>query len=239
MQEFQPTITTHPSLFPQEEGRSLEEGQSGVVRGHIDIGVEGISQTPKSTLADDGYGKYPTTPEPLQETQGQDHIYIEAGSSTPLSPTSPWGSEISTPGHLRRARRSSCPPPSTSPLHSNYSSQTLFDTPRDSGSSSPTSIEFRHTAKKHANCDNDCWLVLAEHLETEEQYTEDAIWEIVVEWMKVAHRTEIAELQSQLFVAEAIAQARDVDLANEKDDHDADLKIMEAMKEERSKIRKR
>ncbi len=240
MQEFQPVITTHPSLFPQEEGRSLEEGQSGVVRGHIEIGVEGISQTPKFNLADDGYGKYPTTQEPLQETQGQDHINIEAGPSTPLSPTSPLEFKMSTSGYVRRARRSSCPPSCTSPLDSTYSSQTLFDTPRHSeDSSSPTSIEFRRTTDKHANCDNDCWLVLAEHLKTEEQDTEDTKWEIVMEWMKLAHKTEVAELQSQIFVAETILQARDVDLANEREDHDADLKAIEKLKEERSKARKR
>ena len=152
---------------------------------------------------------------------------------------SPLGFEVSTPEYLRRIRRSSCPPPCTSPLDSNHSSDTLFSTPRHSeASSSPTSPEFSRTADKHGSQDNDCWLVLAEHLKMENQDSEDAKWEVVVEWMKLARRTEVAELQSELFVAEGIIQARDVDIANEKDDHDADLKIIEKLKEERSKARK-
>ena len=80
--------------------------------------------------------------------------------------------------------------------------------------------------------------MLADHLKTEELDSEDTKWETVVEWMKFAHQTEVAELQSQVFIVESILQARDVDLANGKDDHDADLKTIETLKEERSKARK-
>lgn len=56
--------------------------------------------------------------------------------------------------------------------------------------------------------------------------------------MKSAHRAEILELKSQMSVAEMILEARDVDLANEKDDHEADLEQLETLKKERSRIRK-
>lgn len=60
-----------------------------------------------------------------------------------------------------------------------------------------------------------------------------------MEWMKVAHQTEIAELQSQVFAAETILEARNVDLANQRDDHEADLRITETLTKERSDLRKR
>ena len=161
---------------------------------------------------------------------------MEAESLTPLSPIRVSGAEISTP---RKDRRSSCPAPCTSSPDSNRSSETLFSTPRYSEPSlSPISTEFHRTAHKHENQDDECWIVLAEHLKTEEQDTQDTKWEIVVEWLKFAHQTEVAELRSQVFIADAIRQARDVDLANEKDDHDADLKTMETLKEQRSKARR-
>ena len=92
---------------------------------------------------------------------------------------------------------------------------------------------------EHGSLDNHCWLVLAEHLKAEEQNAENATWEMVVEWMKVAHQTEVAELQSQVFIAETILAARNVDLANESDDHEADLKTIDTLKEERSGDRRR
>lgn len=81
--------------------------------------------------------------------------------------------------------------------------------------------------------------MLAEHLQTEEQEVENGSWETVVEWMKITHQTEIAHLKSQVFVAETVLEAREVDIANEKDDHDADLRAIETLKKERSDLRKR
>lgn len=81
--------------------------------------------------------------------------------------------------------------------------------------------------------------MLAEYLKEEEQDAENRNWEIVVEWMKFAHQTEIADLRSQIFFAETVLEAREVELANEKDDHDADLKTIETLRGERSDLRKR
>lgn len=178
------------------------------------------------------------TQESQQETQHQDHV--ETGPSSPLSSTGSSDFEISKPGHLRKARRSSCPPLCTSSPDSNHSSETLFGTPCHSeASSSPTFIDSHRTHDKHENLDNYCWLVLAEHLKAEEKDAENKNWEIVVGCMKLAHQTEIAELQSQIFVAETILEARDVELANEKDDHEADLNTIETLRKERSDVRKR
>ncbi|KAL9077003.1 MAG: hypothetical protein Q9161_000636 [Pseudevernia consocians] len=256
VQEFQPAITTHPSLLPNREEHSLKGTKAGVVQGHI--GFEGNSQIPKLNLADNrpdfGLGIDPrgfavtTSPETSgflnesvaqvlqQATQQQEKV--DSRVSTPLFSTISSGFEVSTPRQPRRARRSSCPPPCTSSPNSNHSSETLFSTPTHSETSSPTFTESCRTVDKHGIWDDHCWLMLADHLKTEEQETQDTTWEVVVEWLKFAHQTEVAELRSQVFIADAIRQARDVDLANEKDDHDADLKTMETLKEERSKARR-
>lgn len=81
--------------------------------------------------------------------------------------------------------------------------------------------------------------MLAEHLKTEEEDVENTTWKVVVEWMKSAHQTEVAELKSQVFSAETILAARNVELANAIDDHDAALRTIEALREERSDARKR
>lgn len=143
------------------------------------------------------------------------------------------------PRHPQKTRRSSCPSPCTLSPDSNHSSETLFSTPRHSRtSSSHIFVEFNRTYEKHEKPGTHCWVVLAEHLKAEEQDAENGEWELVVEWMKFAHRTEISELKSQISVAEMIIVARDVDLANEKDDHDADLEQIETLKKERGHIRK-
>ena len=172
-----------------------------------------------------------------QETQQHDHV--EAGPSSPLSQRGCPDLEISTPGPPRKLRRSSCPPPCTSSPDSNHSSETLLGTPRESEAISPKFTEFRCAIDKPGIPDNHCWLVLAEYLREEEQDAEKSSWETVVEWMKSAHQTEIAGLQSQVFVAETVLEAREVDLANQRDDHEADLRVIETLTKERSDLRKR
>lgn len=162
---------------------------------------------------------------PQQQTQRDE--YVAAQPSTP------------TLGHFV-ARRSSCPPPCTSSPESDHSSETLFSTPRHSQrSTSPIYIDFRRIVDKHISLDSHCWLVLAEHLKAEEQDVENTTLKMMMEWMKLGHQAEVAELQSQVFTAETILAARDVDLANDKDDHDAALKTITSLKDERSVLRKR
>ena len=81
--------------------------------------------------------------------------------------------------------------------------------------------------------------MLAEYLKEEEQEAANTNWEVVVEWMKFAHEVEAAQLRSQIFVAETVLEAREVDLANQRDDHDADRSVMETLTKERSDLRKR
>lgn len=171
--------------------------------------------------------------ESQQETQQQDHV--EARSSSPFSSSL----EIFVPRHPQKTRRSSCPSPCTLSPDSNHSSETLFSTPRHSRtSSSPIFVDFCRTYDKHEKPGTHCWVLLAEHLKAEEQDAENAEWEMVVEWMRIAHQTEVTDLKAQIFIAETILEARDVDLANEKDDHDADLRELETLKKERSHVRK-
>ena len=165
---------------------------------------------------------------------------MEAGPSSPFSPMVYEDFEISKTRHFGKLRRSSCPPPCTSSPDSNQSSETLFSTPRQSEApTSPTTPNFYCTVDKHGSLENHCWLVLAEYLKEEEQDAETTDWEMVVEWMKFAHEVETAELQSRIFVAETVLEAREVELANEKDDHDADLRVIETLTKERSDLRKR
>ena len=161
--------------------------------------------------------------EPQQETQHEAHV-----AAQPSTPT------------FGKARRSSCPPPCTSSPESDHSSETLFSTPRQSqASNSPIYIDIRRIVDKYVSLDRRCWLVLAEHLKAEEQDVENTTSKMMMEWMKLGHQAEVDELQSQVFTAETILAARDVDLANEKDDHDATLTTITSLKDERSVLRKR
>lgn len=58
VQEFQPAITTHPSLFTKEEGCSLNKSEAGITGGQT--GVEDDSPFPERSLANNGIGKNPT-----------------------------------------------------------------------------------------------------------------------------------------------------------------------------------
>ncbi|KAM0805014.1 hypothetical protein BDR22DRAFT_959573 [Usnea florida] len=148
----------------------------------------------------------------------------------------------STPtlSHAVKARRSSCPPAFTSSPESDHSSETLFSTPRHSQTpNSPIYIDFHRVVDNHISLDSHCWLVLAQHLMAEEQDVERTTLTMMVEWMKLSHQAEVADLQSQVFTAETILAARDVDLANDKDDHDAAVKTITSLKDERSVLRKR
>ncbi|CAD6590148.1 MAG: hypothetical protein ASARMPRED_004584 [Alectoria sarmentosa] len=116
--------------------------------------------------------------------------------SNSVSSASSFTDSLSTDRHVVR-RSISVLPTSPSPT-TGASSDTLFNTPRHSETSSPSSlilIKFRQDSDEHRGSTEQYNRALIKHLKGEEKENEDTEWAALVEWIKVGHEAEMNSLK--------------------------------------------
>lgn len=95
---------------------------------------------------------------------------------------------------MRVFRAHSLPSSPSSPT-TGASSDTLFNTPRYSDTSSPSPIRCRQTLDEHKGASKKCQQALAEHLKGEEKENESTEWAALAKWIKISHQAELTTLE--------------------------------------------
>ena len=82
---------------------------------------------------------------------------------------------------------------------------------------------------RHQTASRDAWQVYAEWIKTEEDQN---AWITFFAWLQLLHEAEAAELRTEVFTAECTIKAREVEIANDHDDYEAELKDLEEQRDE-------
>ncbi len=143
----------------------------------------------------------PATPQNSTESLGYSGSYVSSSEcrfNTGELCSMQWLNQLLTYGTADRKRvlRSCSSPPSPSPPTTGASSETLFNTPRHSNTSSPFSLaKFRQVLDEHTGPKRVCHNALAEYLKGEEAEQDQTEWVSLVEWIKISNQSEVIKLQ--------------------------------------------
>lgn len=126
--------------------------------------------------------------------------------------------------------------PSSSQDRSGSPDTLVASPPQRSRSSSPGWENDENWDDKHRAVSEQSWHIYLISAKDEQAKAVEQEWAAYVQWLRFLHEAEVAELHTELFAAEATVQARDVEIANDYDDYQANL---DALKEERDEAEKK
>lgn len=151
----------------------------------------------QEALLQDSVESVPSTPQHLAESPGSTPNPTDSSNTGKLCSIQ-WLNRRLTliPTDRKRVVRSNNLPSSPSSPTTGASSDTFYDTPRHSAtSSSPSPIEFRQALDERKEPSKKCRQALVEHLENEENAKENREWAALVEWIKIGHKAELDNLK--------------------------------------------